>query len=70
MRTDIESLEDGTRIRIYPKANNPINKKDHTGVYSGGYVYVDGSDPALGPDYYFRDFLKYNDGFTVEDDDE
>ena len=70
MRTDLQNLEDGVRIKIFPKENNPITKLVRTGVYGGGYVYLDGSDPTEGPDYYWRDFLEYNEGFTVEDDED
>lgn len=64
MRTDFENLEDGARITLHPNSENPLHKKPVAATYSGGYFYCDGSDPADGPDYYFRDVSAYNRGFV------
>jgi hypothetical protein len=65
MRTDFENLEDGQRVILYPNASNPLHKRPVTATYQSGYFYCDGTDPTLGPDYYWRDVLVYNDGFET-----
>ena len=65
MRTDFENLEDGQRIVLHPNEMNPLHKEPVTATFSGGYFFCDGSDKAAGPDYYWRDVLAYNHGFTV-----
>lgn len=64
MRTDFDALEDGARIVLHPNADNPLHNKPTTATFHGGYFYCDGTDPALGPDYYFGDVLSFNEGFT------
>lgn len=66
LRTDLD-LENGTRVRLYPNASNPLHTKPVIATYQSGYFYCDGTPPTEGPDYYFRDVFQYNDGFTVED---
>ena len=64
MKTDFENLEDGARIRLHPNGDNPLHKKPVMATYQSGYFYCDGSDLAMGPDYYFGDVLAYNEGYT------
>lgn len=66
MRTDIENLKDGDELTLHPNSINPLHKSPIKAVFSGGYFMCEGSDPELGPDYYFRDVLMYNEGFTIE----
>lgn len=63
MRTDFNNLEDGARIKIHPRPENPLHKKPVIATYSSGYFYCDDRDPFYGPDYYFGDVLAYNLGF-------
>ena len=65
MDRNLESLADGTRVRLFPNDANPLHKKPVVATYTGGYFFCDGSDPSDGPDYYFRDVLMYNDGWEV-----
>ena len=65
MRTDWESLDNGARITLFPLPNNPLHGGPVKATYQSGYFYCDGTDPTLGPDYYFRDVLEYNEGFTL-----
>ena len=65
--TDISQLPDGARVRLHPNDANPLHKKPVLATYSGGYFYCDGSDPMDGPDYYFRDVLRYNDVEMIDD---
>ncbi len=65
LRYDFRSLRDGTRIVLYPNEQNPLHKKPVKATYRAGYLYCDGSDPSDGPDYYWRDVLICNVGFTV-----
>lgn len=68
--SEILSLKDGQRVRLFPNAENPLHNKPVSAMYSKGYFYVDGSDPIMdGPDYYFGDVLIYNDGFEVLSDE-
>ena len=53
------ALEDGDRLELRPNADNPIHTKPVLATYAGGYFYCDGSDPALGPDYYLGDVMNY-----------
>lgn len=64
MRTDFENLQDGEQVILHPNAGNPLHKKPVKATYSQGYFYCEGTDPMDGPDYYFRDVLLHNDGFT------
>jgi len=66
MRTDIQNLNDGDRITLFPNNKNPIHNGPVAATFSSGYFYCDGTNPDLGPDYYFRDVLIYNKGFTCE----
>ena len=66
MRTDFETLSDGDKIKLWPTFDNPLHKYPVDVTYSGGYFYCEGSNPVDGPDYYFGDVLKYNEGFTTE----
>ncbi|MEM6900313.1 MAG: hypothetical protein AAF583_11130 [Pseudomonadota bacterium] len=65
MRQDVQNLDDGAEIILYPNASNPLHSKPIKATYAGGYFYCEGSNPVDGPDYYFGDVLAYNDGFTV-----
>lgn len=65
MRTDIENLKDGDRVKLHPNADNPLHKKPIAATFQGGYFHCDGSDPMNGPDYYWRDVLQYNEGFEL-----
>jgi hypothetical protein len=65
MRTDFDTLEDGSRIRLFPSAGNPLHKKPVIATYQSGYFYCESSDPMEGPDYHLGDVLLYNDGFEV-----
>lgn len=67
MRTDFENLQDGERITLHPNAENLLHKKPVNAIFSSGYFYCDGSKPEDGPDYYFGDVLRYNDGFTEQE---
>lgn len=63
MRTDFQNLTDGDTVILQPNDANPIHKKPVKATFLSGYFYCEGSDPTLGPDYYFGDVLAYNDGF-------
>ena len=63
MRTDFEGLSDGDRITLFPNGDNPLHRQLITATYQSGYFYCDGSDPFDGPDYYFGDVARFNDGF-------
>ena len=65
MRTDIENIENGTRIKLFPNANNPLHNKPVEATFQSGYFYCAGSNAADGPDYYWNDVFQYNDGFEV-----
>ena len=58
---DVESLNDGDRVRLHPNASNPLHRSPVMATYSSGYFYCDGTDPMDGPDYYVGDVLTYND---------
>lgn len=62
---DIETLEDGARVRLHPNSANPLHKKPIEATYQSGYFYCDGSDPIDGPDYYVGDVLALNDDIEV-----
>lgn len=64
LRTDLEALKDGDEITLYPTDENPLHTKPVKATFSHGYFYCKGSDPADGPDYYFRDVFTFNEGFT------
>ena len=64
MRTDFESLEDGDEITLHPLPDNPLHKKPVKAIFASGYFHCEGSSPADGPDYYFGDVLRFNEGFT------
>ena len=66
MRTDFENLEDGQIITLHPNNENPITDRPQTVTYSAGYFWSLDHDVS-GPEYYFRDVLKYNHGFTLKD---
>ena len=57
---NIEDLEDGEQVILYPNADNPLHKQPIRATHQGGYFYCDGSKPEDGPDYYFGDVLRYN----------
>lgn len=57
---EILALEDGARVALFPKPDNPLYAKPHIAAYSNGFFYVEGSPASDGPDYYYRDVLKYN----------
>lgn len=65
MRTDFETLEDGTAIVLHPNEANPLHSQPIKATFSGGYFFCEGSNPMDGPDYYFGDVLAYNDGFEI-----
>ena len=64
--TNIESLEDGTRVVLRPLPSNPIHNDPVAAMYLNGCFWCDGSSPADGPDYYFGDVLRYCEGWTPE----
>ncbi len=64
MRTDFENLSDGQQITLHPTANNPLHKKPIKATFQSGYFHCEGTNPMDGPDYYFGDVLRYNQGFT------
>lgn len=64
MRTDFDALNDGDRITLHPRPDNPLYKRPHVATYQGGYFYADKSRPEDGPDYYMGDVLTYNEGFS------
>lgn len=68
MRTDFENLRDGDAVTLFPNSSNPLHKKPVTAVFSSGYFFCEGSNPADGPDYYLGDVLAYNDGFITTGD--
>jgi len=61
MNVSVEQLSDGDRVRLHPNSDNPIHKQPVYATYSQGYFFCDGSGPADGPDYFFRDVLTFND---------
>ena len=61
----LRALNDGAHVMLYPNAENPLHHKPHEATFAGGLFFVDGSDPANGPDYYFRDVFLYNDRIEV-----
>jgi len=67
MREDFQNIEDGQSVILHPRPDNPLHKRPVKAVQQSGYFYCDGTDPMEGPDYYFGDVLKYNEGFTAED---
>lgn len=68
MRTDLDALQDGDRIILFPNEQNPIHKSPVFATYQSGYFYCDEAYHEHGPDYYFGDVLTYNDGFEVVSD--
>lgn len=68
--TDWENLffsEEDVVVILYPNETNPLYKVPHRATYSGGYFLCHGSDPANGPDYYFRDVALYNEYYEIFD---
>lgn len=65
MRTDFENLKDGDVVTLHLNSHNPLHTKPVRATFAGGYYYCEGTDPMDGPDYYFRDVVQFNDGFTV-----
>ena len=65
LRTDFENLRDGARVVLYPNDDNPLHDNPVRATHSGGYFYCDNTTPSMGPDYYWRDVLQYNNGFTL-----
>lgn len=65
MRQDIENLDNGEQILLHPNPSNPLHSEPVKATFSGGYFFCEGSNPADGPDYYWRDVFQYNQGFTV-----
>ena len=68
MRTDFEILEDGEIVILHPLPDNPLHKRPIRAVLAGRYFFCEGTDPMDGPDYYFGDVLRFNEGFTMPDD--
>lgn len=67
MRTDFENLSDGDHITLYPNSDNPIHSKPVNAYFFSGYFCCDGTPPEDGPDYYWGDVFRYNDGFEIAD---
>ena len=65
MREDFQNIEDGERVKLFPRKDNPLHKRPVEAVYSGGYFYCDGSPAHEGADYYLGDVLTFNQGFEV-----
>lgn len=63
MNTDIRELENGERVILHPNADNPLHHRPVAAVYSDGYFYCEGTKPTDGPDYYFGDVLRWNQGW-------
>ena len=55
----IEKLKSGDEVLLTPGPNDPIHKKPVKAIYSGGYFYCHDTNPAEGPDYWWRDAEKY-----------
>ncbi len=66
MRTDFECLADGDSVTLHPNPDNPLQKKPVSATFQSGYFYCDGTPPEEGPDYYFGDVLRWNQGFTSQ----
>ncbi len=62
LRTDIENLKDGDKIRFKPKPLNPIHDKVTEATFSQGYFFLDGFN------YTDNEFLLLNEGFEVIND--
>lgn len=67
MRTDFENIENDSRVTLHPLPDNPLHRKPVGAFFSNGYFYCDGNKGEDGPDYYFGDVLRFNEGFTVPD---
>lgn len=65
MRRDFENIPNRTRVRLFPKPDNPLHKRPVEAMYISGYYVCDGSPMEAGPDYYFRDVAVYNEGFEL-----
>ena len=63
MRFDFDKISNGSRVRLFPRENNPIHKKPVNATYADGYFFCDGSKPELGADYYLGDVATYNVGY-------
>lgn len=68
MRTDFENIPDRSRVRLFPRPNNPLHKKPVEAIYVSGYYVCDGTSFEAGPDYYVRDVAVYNQGFELIND--
>lgn len=65
MRTDFENIDQGQAVTLYPNERNMLHSKPVTALFSNGYFFCYGSNHEDGPDYYFGDVSKYNDGFDT-----
>jgi hypothetical protein len=66
MDTDLNSIPNESHVTLHPNSSNPLHKKPVRAFFVDGYFYCDGTPPDQGPDYYFRDVLQFNDGWTIE----
>lgn len=66
MQTDFCAIEDGVRIKLFPKSDNPLHRRccPVNAVFSGGAYYCDGARPGWA-DYYDRDIHYYFHGYDV-----
>lgn len=62
LRTDFDALEEGQRVILYPRNDNPLHKRPVLATYAAGYFYCE-----EGPDYYLGDVLTFNEGFEAGD---
>jgi hypothetical protein len=63
MMTDIDKLENGQRVKLFPLPGNPLHRVPVFATFSDGYFCCEGSNPYDGPDYYWGDILTYCLGF-------
>ena len=69
MRTDFENLQDGQRVRLFPRPNNSLHKAPTVLTFDGRDFWSD--DPkqvAKGPDYYLGDVLTFCEGFEIAEE--
>lgn len=66
---DFSEIPEGARIVLFPADANPIQKDPRKATFSGGYFFLDGSDPEAGPDYYMGDVAAFCRGWLPADDE-
>lgn len=63
MRIDFENIADYDKVILFPLPDNPLHATPVYATYMSGYFYCEGSDAALGPDYYMGDVLRFCEGY-------